>query len=120
MRKYLSFFLVLLVIACTLMSCRYAKKYYPEYGRWYCPELDMVLDFETGEAYFKINGANIKCAHGSDKGSDYLIVGCQEDSNQEFYLGEEVFGARFKSLSETALTVVEAKSGIEYIFYLND
>ena len=120
MRKYLSFFLVLLVIASMLTSCCFAEKYYPEYGRWYCPELDMVLDYETGEAYFDINGANIKCAHGSDKGSDYLSVGCQEDSNPEFYLGEEVFGARFKSLTETALTVVDAKSGIEYVFYLMD
>lgn len=120
MRKDLSFFLVLLVIACTLTSCCFAEKYYPEYGRWYCQELDMVLDFETGEAYYRINGANIKCAHGTDKGSDYLSVGCQEATNQEFYLGEEVFGARFKSLSETSLTVVDAKSGIEYIFYLID
>jgi len=110
--------LILLVMtiflsACTPIEC------FPEAGQWYCEELQMQLSFGNDTECFVIkNGSKMICACGSDRGSNYLSVGCQEVGCQHCDLGEEIFGAEFVSLDNTTLVVKDIKDGKQYRFVL--
>lgn len=107
--------LIALLITGLLLGCS-PKEFFPDSGEWYCKELEMQLTFgSSGDCYVMRNGEKIKCACGTDKGSSYLSVCCQEPNCNYCYLGEEIFGASFVSLNEDVL-VVKSNDGIEYLF----
>ena len=100
-----------------MTSCTTAE-FYPEDGQWYCKELQIQLSFDDlGACYYRVGEEVIACACGSDPGSRWLSVGCQETDSAYFELGEEVFGAEFVSLDGEKLVVFDPKTETEYIFY---
>lgn len=100
-----------------MMGCT-AAEFYPEDGEWYCEELQIQLSFDgLGDCYYLIGEEKISCACGSDKGSRWLSVGCQETDSANFELGEEVFGAEFVSLDGNKLVVYDPSAETEYVFY---
>ena len=101
---------------CLLSSCG-VMDYYPEDGEWYSEELQLQLCFGgKGDCFYVFKDEIIKCACGSDKGSSWLSVGCQEADSQYFSLGEEVFGAEFVNLEQDQLVVYVESEGKEYTF----
>ena len=101
----------------TLIGCAVAE-FYPEEGEWYCEELHLQLAFGgQGDCFYFINNEKILCVCGSDRGSRWLTVGCQDADSEHFDLGEEVFGAEFVSLDQDKLIVYDAVTETEYIFY---
>lgn len=93
-------------------------EFYPDEGEWYCEELQMQLSFDSeGECFYIYKNEVIECGCGSDKGSTWLSVGCQDKDSQYFILGEEVFGAEFVSLEQDVLVVYSETGGRNYTFY---
>lgn len=109
---FLCCFLLFFFIGCTV------AEFYPEEGEWYCEELQLQLSFDgQGDCYYIVGDEKVKCACGSDRGSRWLTVGCQEADSKYFDLGEEVFSAEFVRLDQEKLVVCEKKTETEYIFY---
>lgn len=100
-----------------LIGCTIAE-FYPEEGEWYCEELQLQLAFGgKGDCFYLIDNEKIICACGSDKGSKWLTVGCQDVDSEYFDLGEEIFGAEFVSLDQNQLIVFDPTTEAEYTFY---
>lgn len=112
----LSFLSIMVVMIFLFSSCTMAT-FYPEEGDWYCEELKLQLSFGDSNNCFIIkNGEIIDCACGSDKGSSWLSVGCQENGSIYYELGEEVFGAEFVQLEHDTLIVYDPQANKEYTF----
>ena len=110
------FITIIVIVALVVVTCK-PVEYFPDEGEWYCEELEMQLAFGSdGNCFVMINGQEMKCGCGSDKGSNYLSVGCQELNCDHCYLGEEIFCATFVSLNNTVLIVEDVSSGIQYSF----
>lgn len=114
--KNASCFIIVIIVMVLVLACA-PTEFFPDEGKWYCEELEMQLAFGNDDDCFVIrNGRKMKCACGSDRGSNYLSVGCQEFGCEYCYLGEEIFGATFVSLDETMLVVKDVNNGKEYVF----
>lgn len=109
-------FTLLCMILFILPGC--ADEFYPEDGEWYCEELQLQLAFGgQGDCFYMFNNEKILCACGSDRGSRWLTVGCQDADSNYFSLGEEVFGAEFVGLDQDKLVVYDTATNTEYVFY---
>lgn len=92
------------------------KEFYPQNGNWYCEELKLQLSFENPQdCFIYIENEKITCGCGSDKGSSWMSVGCQEYTSH-FELGEEVFGGEFIKWEGNELVIFEPESKKEYTF----
>ena len=110
-------FTLLCIILFILSGCAVAE-FYPKEGEWYCEELGLQLAFGgQGDCFYLVDNTKINCACGSDRGSRWLTVGCQDADSAYFDLGEELFGAEFVSLSQDNLVVYNYSTNKEYVFY---
>ena len=74
--------LLLLFLALVIESaaCVAIVRPYPENGRWYCAELDMILDFSTHKAEAILDGETVETPFRIDYGSTLFV----EDPNAEY------------------------------------
>lgn len=113
-RKYRLISLAIIVI---ILSACEPVDFFPEDGKWYCAELNMQLDFgETMNCFIMKDNKAMRCACGSDRGSKWLSVSCQEVNCEYCKLGEEVFLASFVSLDDAQLILQDAKQEHTYVF----
>lgn len=70
----------ILLITILLSSCTYfqdSQEYYgaPQYGVWYCEELQLQLNFNKGEkSIVLVDGNEVLCGVENDRGSAYFSV----------------------------------------------
>ena len=108
---------VINLVGIAFISSVSTKDYFPEEGQWYCEELQLMVSFESSqECYIIKNGEKIICGCEIDRGSSWLSVGCQDEEQGYYVLGEEVFGGEFVKLEGNILIILEPQSGREYTF----
>ena len=92
-------------------------QYEPKAGIWMCDELQIQLDYDSGNESFIIeNGVKIHCGHGSDRGVNRIQVYSQDFDNLDYDLGEMIFAADITMLTEAMMTVYDPLTEKEYIF----
>lgn len=119
-RKKVLLLFFMLIILLPLFGCT-EYTFFPEDGEWYCDELQLLLSFSNpNNCYVKVNDEMIRCAAGSDKGSSWLSVGCQDTDSNYYALGEEVFGGEFIYLDDEQLILFDPENNMQYIFIRTD
>ena len=77
MRKDVFCFIMLLpflLAACTMPNAT-SKSVVPEYGEWYCEELQLQLSFDNHkESFVLIDGKQVSCSFENDRGSRCILV----------------------------------------------
>lgn len=107
---------IIFIFAWLLMWC-FPDQYAPEDGVWYCKELLLQLSYEPGSTCFVVeDGQAIVCACGSDRGSKWIYVFCQDAEQSKYHMGELLFSMQIVSLNDTELVVVEENANHEYVF----
>ena len=92
------------------------KRLMPENGIWYCDELQIQLSFEDYEpSYIVVDGVEIKCAVGNDRGSKLIMISSQEHYSEHFRLDETILAAWHVSLAENRW-IMQDDAGREYVF----
>lgn len=115
LKLMLSVLLFAVLILC-IVSCEPAV-YFPEEGIWYCRELQIQISCDNLEdCWILSEGEKIQCTWGSDKGSSWMSVCCQEETSEAYQLGQEVFGGEFVSLEDNRLVIREPVSGKAFTF----
>lgn len=105
---------MLLLLLFTTTACS-LEKTVPEYGVWYCDELQIQISRESAiSSYICIDGEKYLCGAGNLKGTSRLRVGSQ-DITAPFTLGEPVFAANFIDIIDGQM-VVEDDNGVRYYF----
>ena len=88
----------------------------PDEGIWYCEELKIQLSFEDDSSYTVVNGRSISCTWGNDRGSDVIMVLCQEPNIEEYRLGDTVFWGHYVHLTDDEYIVSDGTTSVEYTF----
>lgn len=81
MKKIVPFLLALAICTSCMTSCspRHSRKV-PKEGIWYCQEVLVCMDFNTGEnTYVMIGETKVKCTILNDRGSSYVCVLFQDE-----------------------------------------
>lgn len=78
--KMCALLLLLLTLAVGSTACVAIVRPYPEDGKWYCEELDMVLDFSASVAEVIQDGETVETPFQIDHGSTLFV----EDPNAEY------------------------------------
>lgn len=113
----IALWIVINLLGIAFISSTTIMDYFPEEGQWYCEELQLMVPFDSSlECYIIKNGEKIICGCGNDRGSSWLSVCCQDEDQEYYVLGEEVFGGEFVKLEENILIIFEPQSGREYTF----
>ena len=108
--------LLFLVLILSIVSCEPAA-YFPEEGIWYCRELQIQISGDRPvDCWIISEGEKIQCTWGSDRGSKWMSVGCQDPKTERYHMGEVVFGGEFVSLDDNALMILEPVSNKEHTF----
>ena len=95
----------------------YIPQYEPKEGIWVCDELQIQLDYDSGNESFIIeNGVKIHCGHGSDRGVKRIQVHSQDINNLDYDLGELIFAADITKLTDSMMTVFDPLTEKEYTF----
>lgn len=103
-------------LLCLLMTGCNAKNYVPNGGEWYCHELGMQLCFDANlKCFVEVDGNEILCITENDRGTNTVLVLCQESDNPCYSLGKCVFEGECIGLSGNILTVCDSQ-GNNYIF----
>ena len=61
-------------------------------------------------------GEMLHCSCGSDRGVKEIQVACEQRSHPTYELGELVFRAEIKQLTDKKMTVFHPTTGEEYVF----
>lgn len=92
------------------------KSLLPGEGIWYCDELQIQLSFENHEtSYIVVDGVEIACAVGNDRGSKQIVISCQELNSEHFCLDEVILAAWHVELTDNCW-IMQDDSGQQYIF----
>ena len=95
----------------------HTPQFEPEDGIWVCEELQIQLDYSGhSETYIIENGKKIHCGCGSDRGIKQIEVSCQERNHPIYKVGELVFCAEIKKLTDNTLLVCDPKTKQEFVF----
>ena len=95
----------------------YIPQFEPAEGIWFCEELQIQLDYNDGSETFIIEeGEILHCSCGSDRGVKEIQVSCEQRSHPIYELGELIFRAEIKQLTDKKMTVFKPTTGEEYIF----
>ena len=94
----------------------YIPQYEPDEGIWFCEELQIQLDYNGGNETFIEEGEMLHCGCGSDRGVNEIQVSCEQRNHPTYELGELVFRAEIKQLTDKKMTVFKLTTGEEYIF----
>lgn len=109
-------FLLIITYQLFLVNLFVPVNQFPEGGVWYCEEYQIQISFENDTpSYLTVDGAQIRCTKGNDRGSKWLYLCCDEKKNEHFEYCETVFGGGRVHLDEETL-VLEDERGIEYRF----
>ena len=95
-------------------------QYAPTSGTWYCDELKIQLSFDGSSfSYILVGEEQIKCVCEYDKGSEYLILICSDESSEHIQFGDLIFSAKIIALKGDRLTIQDEYTGLEYLFIEN-
>lgn len=74
------------------------------------------MSFEDyAHCYIVVDGMEIRCTVGNDRGSDQIMILCQEPDTEYFRLGEMILAAWHIELTDN-LWIMQDDAGCEYVF----
>lgn len=103
-------------IAVTLTGCIQIAQTIPENGVFYCEELKITVDFDTPNCFTVVDGEEIHCAFGNDRGSRFVSVSNQDSTTKQYALGDKVFAGECVFFDEDTMVILEEWTQIEYTF----
>lgn len=117
MKKIFLCALVLLLL-CSLWGYMELVPKIPDSGVWFCSELEIWLDFDTGYTRAMENNKEIKCIIEGERGTNYINVLNQDFGSTKYNVGEVIFGGTCKIINNEMLEITEYYTEIPYIFIL--
>lgn len=112
-------FVLMLVFVCMAACIKDSSTDVPQSGTWQNTELGITLFFDnhhSGNARMTIGENEIVCGVGNEYYSRTLIVFSEQKIDGICQLGEELFCGDCYNLTDNTVTVIENKTGKEYVF----
>lgn len=89
----------------------------PAEGVWYCEELKIQMSFDRSvPTYAEINGKEVICSWGNDRGSAVITISNQDRSCQELKLDEVIFAGEYVELDDHRFVLREYRGETLYTF----
>lgn len=114
MKKRFTLILAICLILILLTGCTTHSKKVPKEGIWYCNELQIWIDFDTGTNTFaEIDDIKATCTILNDRGSSHISV-CYQDQNKipGYKMGDAVFEGKCRSLSDNDLYIEDGNGNV--------
>lgn len=119
--SYILLFLLAVALLITMpilfFACAEPAQVVPESGIWFCEELQITVDFGTGDCSALMGENIVHCELGNHRGSKYFSVVIADVSSEEFEIGETVFSGECIYYDAERMVVKDGKTGTEYTFY---
>lgn len=109
--------IMLLVFLVIFVATFKPTEFFPKEGIWYCSEIETQLDFYgDGNTFVIVDSEKICCVSITNRGSDAIVIICQEDDCELYDLAETLFSLKFVSLKGDTLVLRDRNSETKYTF----
>ena len=124
LRSACMFLLILFLFTVCMSACQ--TMYFPKEGNWYCEELGVMLNFETGEngrckeGYAIVDGQRISVRVGWEnqgRYQDVIYVTCDPEECPRCETGDDHYVFKYLSLDDQQMKLKEYNQRIVYTFY---